>query len=108
MLIINYAALSKEKDIMRSHGLYYDIGLGQKLFMSCKGSGLPTIIMESNAGSNSDIFLPLQSKLAEITKVCVYDRAGLGFSDRPIQPIVNQSEPKKPKVNRGIESTVER
>lgn len=69
MLVINYAALSKEKEVLRSHGLEYDIGLGQKIFMSCKGEGLPTVIMESNVGASSDIFLPLQYKLAKITKV---------------------------------------
>ena len=69
MLVINYAALSKEKEILKTHGLEYDIGLGQKIFMSCKGHGLPTVIMESNIGSNSDVFLALQYQLIKITKV---------------------------------------
>lgn len=42
-------------------------------------------------------------------KVCVYDRAGLGLSHRPFEPVTNKSEEKpKPKVNRGVEFTVER
>jgi len=110
MLAINYAALSKEKELLGGHGLSYDIGMGQKVFMSCKGEGLPTVVMESAIGSTSDIYLNVQEKLSELTKVCVYDRAGLGLSDRPFQPVVNKSAvvEKIPKVNRGIEFTVER
>lgn len=66
--------------------------------------------MDSAIGLNSDIYLNLQAKLASLTKVCVYDRAGLGLSDRPFMPVVNKSEeaPKRPKINRGIEFTIER
>ena len=40
--IINYAALQQELKVMSSHGLFYDVGFGQKIFMSCKGNGVPT------------------------------------------------------------------
>lgn len=43
--IINYAALNRESSILATHGLPYDIGMGQKLFLSCKGSGVPTGII---------------------------------------------------------------
>ncbi len=110
MLVMNYAALSREREVIGMHGLSYDIGLGQKVFMSCKGEGLPTVVMESAIGTNSDIYLKIQEKLSTLTKVCIYDRAGLGLSDRPFQPVVNKSAEaeKKPNVNRGIEFTVER
>jgi hypothetical protein len=42
--IINYAAINREIQIIGDHGLPYDIGGGQKLFLSCKGKGLPTSI----------------------------------------------------------------
>ena len=111
---INYAALNQERNVLSSHGLPYDIGLGQKLFLSCKGKGLPTVIADAPIGMNSDIWLPLQEKLAQITKVCVYDRAGLGASQRPVEPKMNKTEevekqqPPKPKVYRGQEFTIER
>jgi hypothetical protein len=47
--------------------------------------------MEAPLGMNSDIYLGLQDKLAAKTRVCVYDRAGVGLSDRPVQPVVNMS-----------------
>ena len=40
--LINYAAINREIPVMSTHGLPYDVGMGQKLLMSCKGQGLPT------------------------------------------------------------------
>jgi len=40
--IINYAAISREMSVLADHGLPYDIRMGQKLFLSCKGEGIPT------------------------------------------------------------------
>lgn len=40
--LLNYAALNRESPYMSSHGLPYDVGSSQKLFLSCKGKGLPT------------------------------------------------------------------
>ncbi len=40
--IINYAAINREISAISNHGLPYDVGLGQKLFLSCKGTGVPT------------------------------------------------------------------
>lgn len=40
--LLNYAALSRESPYMSSHGLPYDVGYKQKLFLSCKGKGQPT------------------------------------------------------------------
>jgi hypothetical protein len=70
--IINYAALNQEQAALNTHGLPYDIGFGQKLFLSCKGKGLPTVITESPIGMTSDLWIPLQEKLAEITKVNIF------------------------------------
>jgi hypothetical protein len=108
--IINYAALNREQAIMAEHGFPYDVGFGQKLFLSCKGKGLPTILMDSPVGLNSDIWLPLQEKLSVLTKVCVYDRAGLGMSERPHEPAQNKSEEavSKARLQRGQEFTIER
>lgn len=65
--------------------------------------------MDSPIGLSSDIWLPLQEKLSEVTKVCVYDRAGLGLSERPFEIPSNQSEKvPKAKIQRGQEFTIER
>lgn len=107
--ILNYAALNREKAIMGNHGLPYDVGSNQKLFLSCKGKGVPTVVMDSPIGLSSDIWLPLQENLSKITKVCIYDRAGLGLSERPNEPPLNKSEQvPKAKIQRGQEFTIER
>jgi len=75
--------------------------------------------MESPLGTNSDIWIPLQEKLSQLTKVCIYDRAGLGLSERPYSQVVanvsstaSQEEITKMnnrvRIQRGQEFTIER
>jgi len=63
----------------------YDVGRGQKMFLSCTGSGLPTVILDAPTGCSSEVWALVVRELSSLTKVCVYDRAGLGNSDRPFQ-----------------------
>ena len=55
------------------HGLSYHL--------RCMGSGSPTVVLEAGLGESSLSWYPVQAKLAEATRVCAYDRAGLGWSD---------------------------
>lgn len=82
---LNYAALQREVSILKPDGELYDIGWGQKLFLSCKGKGAPTVVLDAPTGMNSDVWSLVVDKVAKYSTVCVYDRAGLGFSDRPYQ-----------------------
>ncbi|MEM7027554.1 MAG: alpha/beta hydrolase [Pseudomonadota bacterium] len=61
-------------------GELYDIGT-HRLHMNCVGNGAPTVIIDSGAGGFSLEWINIQNNLAEHTRVCSYDRAGLGFSD---------------------------
>ena len=38
--LLNYAALNRETPVLGEHGLPYDVGSGQKLFLSCRGKGI--------------------------------------------------------------------
>jgi pimeloyl-ACP methyl ester carboxylesterase len=59
----------------------YDAGAdGLKLFMSCEGSGTPTVVMDSGLGVDSGTWARVQPQVADFTRVCRYDRAGLGAS----------------------------
>ncbi|XP_060571609.1 uncharacterized protein LOC132729804 [Ruditapes philippinarum] len=80
---LNYAALQREASMLQPDGEMYDIGWGQRLFMSCKGKGAPTVVLDAPTGMNSDAWSLVFDKVAKYTRVCMYDRAGLGFSDRP-------------------------
>ncbi|MGH2532203.1 MAG: alpha/beta fold hydrolase [Thermomicrobiales bacterium] len=58
-----------------------DIG-GRSLFLSCTGSGSPTVLLEAGGpGRYSETWADVQPEIAKTTRVCSYDRAGLGQSD---------------------------
>ncbi len=59
---------------------------GRQQFISCHGEGSPTIIIDAGMGEWSLHWLGIQSRLAETTRTCVYDRAGYGYSDRSENP----------------------
>jgi pimeloyl-ACP methyl ester carboxylesterase len=61
-------------------GQLIDVG-GHRLHLSCTGSGSPTVMLEPGAGGvSSDLGLITQA-VARDTRVCVYDRAGRGWSE---------------------------
>ena len=61
-------------------GKLVDIG-GYRLHLNCSGEGVATVIMDSGAGGNSLSWNLVQPEIAKFTRVCTYDRAGLGWSD---------------------------
>ena len=66
-----------------ARGQLMSIGTRQ-LYIHCSGSGpAPTVVLEAGAGANSANFEKVQTQLEKLTRVCSYDRAGLGKSDKP-------------------------
>jgi len=63
-------------------GTMVDVG-GHRLYLQCAGSGSPTIVWEAGGGGSGwdSAAEYLMGRLAETSRVCVYDRAGLGWSD---------------------------
>lgn len=57
-----------------------DIG-GQRLNLYCSGQGPVTVVFDSYSGGPSWSWFKVQPAVAKRTRACVYDRAGLGFSD---------------------------
>jgi pimeloyl-ACP methyl ester carboxylesterase len=57
-----------------------DVG-GRALFISCTGTGTPTVVLEAGSGNTGDTWVSVQPEVARFTRVCSYDRAGLGQSD---------------------------
>jgi pimeloyl-ACP methyl ester carboxylesterase len=60
-------------------GRLIDIGR-RKLHLYCTGEGTPTVILMAGGGAFSIDWALVQPKVAESTRVCSYDRAGLGWS----------------------------
>ncbi len=54
---------------------------GRRLHLVCKGTGSPTVILESGAGEFSLDWALAQPSIAKVTRVCAYDRAGYAWSD---------------------------
>ncbi|XP_050931927.1 uncharacterized protein si:dkey-122a22.2 isoform X2 [Lates calcarifer] len=83
---LNYASLQREGQmLLPKDGQIVDISLGQKMHLLCKGQGKPVVILDAPTGMSSDIWFHIQESVATLTKVCTYDRMGLGFSKRMMQ-----------------------
>src|SRR5919204_3924959 len=54
---------------------------GHRLHLSCTGSGTPTVVLEPAAGEMSSNLGGIAPAVARDTRVCVYDRAGRGWSE---------------------------
>jgi pimeloyl-ACP methyl ester carboxylesterase len=72
-------------------GRRYDVG-GYKMHLDCTGAdgGSPTVILESGLGDTYISWRKVQPEIAKFTRVCSYDRAGLGFSDSSPKPRTSQ------------------
>jgi pimeloyl-ACP methyl ester carboxylesterase len=61
-------------------GTLVDIG-GYRLHITCIGQGSPTVILDAGLGGSSLDWMLVQPELAKMTRVCAYDRPGMGWSD---------------------------
>jgi pimeloyl-ACP methyl ester carboxylesterase len=61
-------------------GRLVDVGSHQ-LHIDCQGRGTPTVVLEAPAVVPSAAWYLVQREVARTTRVCAYDRAGLGWSE---------------------------
>jgi pimeloyl-ACP methyl ester carboxylesterase len=61
-------------------GQLIDVG-GRRLHLNCTGTGSPTVVLEPGHGEVSSAMGWIAPAVAQHTRVCVYDRAGRGWSD---------------------------
>jgi pimeloyl-ACP methyl ester carboxylesterase len=66
-------------------GQMVDVG-GYRLHINCQGTGSPTVVMEAGLGEPSLTWALVAPRVSATTRVCVYDRAGLGWSDASPKP----------------------
>lgn len=66
-------------------GQMVDVG-GYRLHINCTGTGSPTVVMEAGLGEPSLMWALVQPQVSAKTQVCIYDRAGLGWSDTSPKP----------------------
>jgi pimeloyl-ACP methyl ester carboxylesterase len=61
-------------------GPRYDVH-GHVLYMSCAGHGSPAVVLEAGLGTDHTSWSVVQPAIARTTRVCSYDRYGVGLSD---------------------------
>jgi pimeloyl-ACP methyl ester carboxylesterase len=66
-------------------GQMVDVG-GYRLHLHCVGTGSPTVVLDAGLGGSSLDWSLVQPEIGQTTRVCAYDRAGMGWSDSSPQP----------------------
>ena len=60
---------------------------GRRLHLYCAGNGDgPAVVIEAGARNDSTLWADIVQGVSSFAKVCTYDRAGLGWSDRHLFP----------------------
>jgi pimeloyl-ACP methyl ester carboxylesterase len=86
-------------------GRMVDVG-GYKLHIQCMGTGSPTVVLDAGLGGTSLDWSLVQAEIGQTTRVCAYDRAGMGWSEsgpEPRTPEQNARELHTLLTNAGIE-----
>jgi pimeloyl-ACP methyl ester carboxylesterase len=77
--------VAADRQLYPPPGKLVDVG-GYRLHLDCVGQGSPTVVIDAGAGNWSVAWTRIQDQLASETRVCTFDRAGLGWSDPGIKP----------------------
>ena len=75
-----WLATRKELAATPPPGHLVDIG-GYRLHLWCTGDGAPAVVLDTGLGGSSADWGFVQPDVARFTRVCSYDRAGMGYSD---------------------------
>jgi pimeloyl-ACP methyl ester carboxylesterase len=66
-------------------GEMVDVG-GHSLHINCVGQGSPTVVLDAGSGGFSAQWVRVQREVSGTTRVCAYDRAGMGWSEMGPEP----------------------
>src|SRR5688572_25463399 len=66
-------------------GQLVDVG-GYRLHIYCTGEGRPTVVLDALFPGTVSNWVWVQPEIAKTTRVCAYDRGGLGWSDGGPEP----------------------
>jgi pimeloyl-ACP methyl ester carboxylesterase len=63
------------------------VGVGDhRLHINCVGQGSPTVVLDAGSGGFSAQWVRVQREVSGTTRVCAYDRAGMGWSEMGPDP----------------------
>ena len=82
LLGVAYQAVAAELDkrAYTPRGQLYTVN-GHQMHIVCKGEGSPAVIMQAGASAESLWWYRVQNQLSEHTRVCAFDRPGMGWSE---------------------------
>lgn len=75
-----FTSANNEFDPFRPHGQFINLGL-HVMYIDCLGNKSPTVIFDVGLGDASANWLHIAKVLSNDVRVCLYDRAGYGWSD---------------------------
>ena len=79
-MIYENIAEARDRRFNPMPGRLVNVG-GNKMHIDCSGEGEPTVILDAGLGDTYTSWRKVQPHIAKFTRVCSYDRAGLGYSD---------------------------
>jgi pimeloyl-ACP methyl ester carboxylesterase len=78
-LLVLLALSACRVDIIGDMDKLVDIGT-HSLHIRCTGQGSPVVMIDTGVGDTSERWQSFQAQVAQVTRVCTYDRAGYGPS----------------------------
>lgn len=83
LILLSIVSQSATASSNKAPGKIFAIHDGSlSLHLNCQGEGSPTVLLEAGLGRNSLDWVLVQQELAKSTRVCSYDRAGYGWSQK--------------------------
>ena len=74
------AATERQVPPYEPRGRLIDLG-GRAVYLDCRGTGSPTVLLESGFADGAAGWVLVHDRVAELTRVCAWDRPGIGRSD---------------------------
>jgi pimeloyl-ACP methyl ester carboxylesterase len=77
---VSDSSIDARPSALPAPGDFVQVG-DHRLHLYCAGEGSPAVVFDSGLGSSSLDWARVQPGVARLTRACVYDRAGYGWSD---------------------------
>jgi pimeloyl-ACP methyl ester carboxylesterase len=84
-VIYQQLASIRDKRLNPPPGILVDVG-GYRMHLYCIGQGSPAVVLDSGLGDSWLSWYKVQPQISQFTRVCSYDRAGMGWSDPSPKP----------------------
>ena len=78
--IFQSLSAARDRHVYSMPGQLVDVET-HKMHIYCSGQGTPAVILDSGQGDIFTSWREVQPRIASFTRVCSYDRSGLGYSD---------------------------